>query len=79
MMTKKDKDFNKSTTTMNMSNSVSLSNDHNQNQDNFNPELLENLALTEEQVKLLNTFRKEYQQQHDDEEVWLPLISVYPG
>jgi len=33
------------------------------------PELLENLALTEEQVKLLNTFRKEYQQQHDDEEV----------
>lgn len=33
------------------------------------PELLENLALTEEQVKLLNQFRKEHQQQHDDEEV----------
>ena len=44
-----DKDFNKLTTTTNMNNSVSLSNDHNPNQDNFNPELLENLDVFDDE------------------------------
>ena len=45
----KDKDFNKLTTTTNMNNSVSLSNDHNLNQDSFNPELLENLDVFDDE------------------------------
>ena len=44
-----DKDFNKLTTTTNMNNSVSLSNDHNPNQDSFNPELLENLDVFDDE------------------------------
>jgi len=31
------------------------------------PELLENLALTEEQARLLNEFQREQQQQQNDE------------
>jgi len=31
------------------------------------PELLENLALTEEQARLLNEFQREHQQQQNDE------------
>ena len=44
-----DKDFNKLTTTTNMNNSISLSNDHNPNQDSFNPELLENLDVFDDE------------------------------